>query len=356
MPSTDPHRLDDSRRSVFSAGRLALFLVVGVLFTCSGCARDPLRLRVVGNQLVNGSGQPIRLLGVNRSGSEYGCLYAQGVFAGPTNRWAIKAMAAWRINAVRIPLNETCWLGINGVPDSYSGITYQSAVRRYVRQLNRAGLYVVLDLHWNAPGASRATGQQPMADLDHAPAFWASVARTFRREPAVAFDLYNEPHGVSWRCWRDGCKLPDGWFAAGMQTLVNAVRSAGTTQPIIATGLDWGSELDSWLMYRPHDPANQLAAGLHAYDTVGCRTARCWEAQVASVARRVPVVATELGEKGCTDTFIDRFMRWADLSGVSYLAWTWNPYGCAAPALISTWNGSPTRYGEGFRAHLMALR
>jgi Cellulase (glycosyl hydrolase family 5) len=136
-------------------------------------------------------------------------------------------MTSWRINAVRIPLNEDCWLGINGLPPRYSGARYRMAIRAYAERLHQAGLYVILDLHWNAPGQARATGQQPMADLDHSVAFWSSVARVFKADPAVAFDLYNEPYGISWKCWRDGCILPAGWRTAGMQALVDAVRSTG---------------------------------------------------------------------------------------------------------------------------------
>ena len=135
---------------------------------------------------------------------------------------------------------------------------------------------MILDLHWNAPGRAEATGQQPMADADHAPAFWSSVARAFMADPAVLFDLYNEPNSISWPCWRDGCVLPEGWRTAGMQTLVDAVRSTGAKQPIIATGLDWGNDLSSWLRFRPHDPANQLVAGLHVYNFLGCITVACW--------------------------------------------------------------------------------
>lgn len=312
-------------------------------------------MHVLGGQLVDGQDQPIRLLGVNRSGAEYACVDGLGVVAGPIDRRAIAAMTSWRIGAVRIPLNEDCWLGINGVPPRYSGARYRRALRRYVRRLHRAGLYVILDLHWNAPGRARATGQQPMADLDHAPAFWSSVARAFRADPAVAFELYNEPFGISWRCWRDGCLLPTGWRAAGMQTLVDAVRSSGANQPIIATGLDWGGDLSSWLRFRPRDPANQLIAGLHVYDFRPCVTAGCWVHEVAPTARSVPVVATELGQKACSSPFIDRFMRWADQAGISYLAWAWDPAGCSAPALIRSWSGLPTQSGARFRAHLIAL-
>jgi endoglucanase len=334
---------------------LLLALALGVLATCSACGDDYPGLHVVDNRLVDREGRTVRLLGVNRSGGEYACVGGHGFFAGPTGRRAIDAMRAWRINAVRVPLNEHCWLGINGAPSEYSRARYRRAIRAYVARLHRAGLYVVLDLHWNAPGRAEADSQQPMADLDHAPAFWSSVARAFKDDPAIVFDLYNEPHDITWKCWRDGCRLDDGWRTAGMQTLVDAVRSSGARQPIIATGISWGTDLSSWLDYRPDDPANQLVAGLHFYDFASCTSVGCWRTTVDPVAREVPVVVTEIGEKECSGTFLDRFMSWADSAEVSYLAWSWNPSGCAAPALIHSWDGRPTAPGERLRERLLAL-
>jgi uncharacterized protein YbdZ (MbtH family) len=347
---------------------LLLILAVAGWSGCSGSAPqsrdDPRhardgpqqRLHVAGNELVDAQGQPIRLLGVNRSGAEYSCVAPPdqhlGVFAGPTGERAVAAMTRWGINAVRIPLNEHCWLGIQGAPAHYTSAHYRAAIETYVARLQRAGLYVVLDLHWNAPGTASSTEQQPMADLDYAPAFWSSVAQTFKDNTGVVFDLYNEPNDISWRCWRDGCMLPQGWRTAGMQTLVDAVRSTGARQPLIATGPSWGSDLSSWLRYRPRDPAGQLMAGIHLFDFAGCSEPDCWTGTLAPVARAVPVVATELGQRDCSSDYIERFMSWADSSRISYLGWSWNTAGCGAPSLIRSWSGKPTSSGVRFRDHL----
>ena len=331
--------------------------MLGIAATCASCGSSPgLTVKVVANRLVDANGQPIRLLGVDRSGTEYACIEGLGIFAGPTGKRAIATMSSWDITAVRLPLNEDCWLGINGAPPRFSGARYRAAILAFVHRLHMAGLYVVLDLHWNAPGTAQATGQQPMADADHGPAFWSSVARTFAADPAVIFDLYNEPNGISWQCWREGCVLPAGWRTAGMQSLVDAVRSSGAEQPVIATGLDWGNDLSSWLRYRPHDPAHQLVAGLHVYNDLACSTVACWNSSVLPVAGKVPVVAAELGDKTCYAGFVSSFMSWADSVDVSYLGWSWNPTGCAGPALISSWEGRPTSYGEVIRTHLTELR
>src|SRR6202000_3081270 len=100
----------------------------------------------------------------------------------------------WTASAVRLPLNEDCWLDTN-LPggDPYGGAAYQQEIKSYVADLNAHGLYAILDLHWTAPGSQPALEQQPMPDLDHSPTFWAQVAGTFKSDPGVVFDVFNEP-------------------------------------------------------------------------------------------------------------------------------------------------------------------
>lgn len=313
-------------------------------------------VRVVGNQLVNANRNPVRLLGVDRSGTEYACAQGWGIFDGPFDAASVAAIASWHVDAVRVPLNEDCWLGINGVKPAYSGASYRAAIEGYVSILHRFGLIAVLDLHWSAPGTQLALGQQVMADADHSAAFWSSVATAFRTDPGVVFDLYNEPHDISWSCWLNGCTTAAGWKAAGMQSLLNAVRSAGATQPILAGGDNWAGDLSRWLANKPVDPDHQLAASVHIYNFSACTTPRCWDSTIAPVAATVPVVTGELGENDCAAGFIDSYMSWADAHGVSYLGWTWDTWGCSSgPALIASYNGTPTAFGAGVRAHLAAL-
>ncbi len=312
---------------------------------------------VSGNHLVDAAGHVIRLLGVDRSGTEFACVQGLGNLYGPSSAASVRAMASWHIDAVRVPLNEDCWLGINGVPARYSGAAYRRSVARYVRTIQSIGLVVVLDLHWNAPGRERSTGQQVMADADHSPTFWRSVAAYFRADHGLVFDLYNEPHDISWPCWLHGCVTGAGWRTAGMQSLVDAVRSAGATQPLMVGGLEWAGSLAGWLRYEPRDPLHQLVASVHSYNFGGCVTAACWNANVLRVARHVPIVTGELGENDCADGYIDRYMSWADAHGISYLGWAWDAgTSCSGfPSLVSSWSGTPTAYGIGLKAHLAAL-
>jgi hypothetical protein len=338
-----------------------------------------LAIYVSGNRLINKKGQTIRLIGVNAAAG-VGCVTvgqsSPGIFFAPSTTQAAAAMASWHINAVRITMNEDCWLGINGINSAYSGSNYQNAIINFVNLLHSYGMYVIIDLHVNAPGTKEATSQQVMADADHATDYWKSVASVFKNDPAVIFDAYNEPHITTtnaqtadpWQCWRDGCTitvLDQGhnqpvagatpWQALGMQGLVNAIRSTGATNPIMLGGLNWSEDLTQFLQYLPNDPQHQLIASYHNYQ--GLRnTLFYWNSVIARIAKQMPVVTGEFGEKDCQTSFVSQYMNWADQHNISYLAWAWwTPSDCNALGLLSDWNGSPSAYGQTFYDHFRAV-
>ncbi|MFD1662368.1 cellulose binding domain-containing protein [Streptomyces caeni] len=331
-------------------------------------------LHVSGNRLVDSGGATRRLLGVNRSGGEFMCVQGYGIFDGPVDDAAVQAIADWKTDAVRIPLNEECWLGLSNIKPEYAGANYIGAVKDLVARVEAHGMTPVLDLHWtygqytgNSAGCSdvHATCQKPMPDAQYTPSFWASVASTFKDDPAVAFDLFNEPYPdratttatQAWQCWRDGGTCPGiGYEVAGMQDLVDAVRGTGATNVILAGGLAYSNDLSQWLTYRPDDPAGNLVAAYHVYNFNACANESCWNSTLAPVAAQVPLVAGEVGENTCSHGFVDQVMKWFDDRGLSYLGWTWNTWDCSSgPSLISGYDGTPTSYGIGLRDHLRAL-
>jgi endoglucanase len=312
----------------------------------------PPQLHVSGDQILDAANTPVQLNGVNRSGAEYACIQGWGFFDGPTDAASIVAMHSWHIHVVRVPLNEDCWLGINLPNPAYGGTAYRQAITGFVHRLENNGMNVILDLHWSAPGTTAADGQRPMADVDHSPAFWRSVALKFGQDQAVLFDLFNEPHDISWGCWLNGCTLPEGWKAAGMQRLVNAVRNAGAKNVLLLGGIGWSGDITEWHQYEPTDPLGQLVAAWHVYNFGGCTDATCWAANVAGVAGAAPVLLGEFGENDCAHPFVDSLMSWADGQGIGYVAWTWDAWDCnSGPALITDYSGAPTTYGEGVRSH-----
>jgi endoglucanase len=322
-------------------------------------------LHVQGNKIVNALSQNVVLHGVNRSGFEQGCASYNTLFGeGPLDQASVDAIKSWRTNVVRVTLNEDCWLGINGVNPAYSGSIYQAAVKSWVTLLNQSGLYAIVDLHWSAPGTTLATGQQPMADMDHSPTYWTQVATAFKNNPGVIFDLYNEPWPDSnrdtvaaWTCWRDGGSCPGVPFqAAGMQTLVNAVRNTGATNLILLGGVQYSNTFTQWVQYKPADPQNNLAASWHGYEFNWCVTVTCYDSNLGTLAAQYPVVAEEVGVDNCDATWFNTLLNWLDSKGIGYLAWTWNIWGgCSAISLISDYAGTPTQYGLIYKNHLAAL-
>lgn len=332
-------------------------------------------LHVQGNKLLNASNQTVVLHGVNKAGSEYMCVGGGGggggVFDGPFDQASVLAIKSWRVNAVRIGLNEHCWLGVNGAPQGYSAATYQTAIKNYVNLLNQNGLYAILELHWSAPGSQLATGQQPMMDMDHTPTFWSQVANAFKNNTAVIFEPHNEPYPdggapnttAAWTCWRDGGTCSGVSFqAAGMQTIVNSIRSTGATNVIALGGLRWSNYLTQWLAYKPSDPLNNLVAAWHTYDFNTCNTVSCYDSTVGVVAAVAPVIATEIGTNSCNATFMNTLMNWLDSKQLGYLAWQWQgPPGswyntsCSEITLISDFTGTPTTYGLIYKQHLAIL-
>lgn len=359
--------------------------------TLTGLAPDP-DLHVVGNSLEDASGQQVRLLGVDATGTEDACIQDRGFSWGPFDAAEAASIAAWHANAVRVPLNEDCWLGINGSPARYSGAAYQAAIEGWVTELNAAGLVAILDLHWSAPGTIVAAKQWQMPDATHSITFWSQVASAFKGDPLVVFDLFNEPFlggrtpdASDWACWRNGCSstvqdcvTPTNparctnvtYQVAGMQQLVDAVRSAGADQPLMVGGLGWASTpcnhgrggTCNWITYEPVDPIHQLVASFHVYyDHTDCDTLSCWTTTLAPLAEKVPVVTGELGEKTCTATFVQQYIQWADAHGVSYLLWAWQPattvntLACGPQRLLSNWSGAPNGLnpvGPMFLSHL----
>jgi hypothetical protein len=328
---------------------------------------------VSGNRLLTASGARYRMLGVNRASAEFACVQGKGMWDSPTpDQASVDAMKAWNIHAVRIPLNEDCWLGTFGTP---SGTTYQQAVKDYVSLLVANGINPIVEMHWNhgvyagnasACADANATCQKPMPDAQYAPTFWTQVANAFKGNNAVVFDLFNEPYPdaannfsnatAAWTCLRDGGTCTGITYqVAGMQSLVNAVRATGATNVIMVAGLTWTNDLTQWLTFRPTDPTGNLMASWHTYNFNACVTTSCWDSQIGTVAAQVPVTAGEIGQNTCAHDYIDQVMAWADAHGVGYLAWTWNPWGCSqGNVLINDYSGTATStFGEGFRAHLL---
>lgn len=368
------------RRLAFAAFAATLLLGAGA----NAAAPQPV---VDGNRIVDSlTAKRFVPHGVNFPGYEYACQQGFGDYGeeGTEPEEIVStaaAIASWKINTVRLPLNQDCWLGDDGLPAG--GLTvagYRQSVENFVAALNEAGIVAIVDLHWSGPNGVVADGLRPMPD-NRTAAFWHSVATRFKDNRSVIFDLFNEPHSrwnaddskvfdLSWNCWASGgCQAPAEpdtalisglrWYqAAGLRNLTTVVRNAGATQPILLSGIDYANDLRGWLAHAPDD--DQLIAGFHNYLVQRCKTVRCWDDEIAPLAEKVPVLTAEIGQNDCgTPGHLNRFMNWADDHLIGYLAWAWwdlPVLGCSNFALVSDLDGTPLPpVGTALHSHLANL-
>lgn len=337
-----------------------------------------LAVSIKGGKFVDASGAVLQLRGVNVSALEF--VAAQGwspgdPWGGVKPNWA--AIASWKANCVRIPLNSQSWLGVNGTDP---GNNYRQTVQQTVADAHAQGFYVILDLHWTAPTTNKALAQQAMPTKDHDIDFWTSLASTFKNDPGVIFELYNEPfqYGdyysgdpltsiyvgggniikflTGGATYTAACNSP----VASMTDMLAAVRATGATNVVLIGGYDWCSAMDKWLAMAPKDP--QVGAAWHPYPGQPQSTSFPQDktSVPAILAAGYPVVATETGDHDVPGTigspFVSSLLPWCDNQGISYTPWTWDVWLNPDNVLIKDSAGTPTDgYGQYVKQHFLDM-
>lgn len=323
-------------------------LVLGASGTAS--AAPPPELRVVKNAVVDGRGQRVRLRGVNAASLEW---TSNG--EGHILETIQTAIRDWRVNHVRLPLAQDRWFG-KANEQTDEGKAYRALVKQAVDLCAEQGCYIILDLHWSDAGAwGKQIAQHKMPDANSA-AFWKEVATAYKNHPAVLFDLYNEPHDVSWDVWLMGGEVTEKgpkpgetttYRAVGLQSLLDTVRATGAKNVVIAGGLNWSYDLDAIVQGRRlADPVGHgVIYANHAYPFKG-DTVETWIARMERATKELPVIVSEFGSdpKGGAGLSGEQWVRkMLDALEQHEWAWTaWDLHPGAGPTLISDWKYTPT--------------
>ena len=324
-------------------------------------SRWPSELRVVGNRLHDSQGNEVWLQGVNAGGLE----------TLPQDRQVIKSVVVaideWEANCVRVPMNEAFWYGKSAYQKD-GGKEYRAILDQIITLAANRGAYIAIDLHrFRAPKTEHAE-------------FWKDFARTYKDHPAVLFDVFNEPHGVSWEVWRNGGWIDEakgkdesaflteeekkknrGFQSVGMQGLVNAVRSTGARNIIIAGGVFWCNDLsgiaDGFAL--EDQSGNGIMYSWHTYNWH-----TDWEKKVLATAAKYPIFVGECGADTKKMDFIpladqeDPYTWVPDMLGFIQqhrLNWTgWCLHPKASPVMISDWSYTPTPYWGAFARRALA--
>jgi len=343
-----------------------LILVAAVLTSTTGCqsptiAEKPdvpaklLPLKVVGSRILDSKNQPVRLCGVNAASLEW-TSDGEGHILQTVN----VAIRDWHVNIIRLPLSQDRWFG-EAPEQTDGGKAYHDLVRQVVDECATQHCYIILDLHWSDCNEwGRNIGQHSMPDLNSV-AFWKDFVPVYANNPAVIFDLYNEPHDVSWDVWLKGGMILDkpnrrnmaakNYLCVGMQEMLDTIRAAGAKNVVIAGGLDWAYDFSGILAGRQlFDPkGNGVIYANHCYDNKR-DSVYTWIAKMEQATARLPVIVSEFGgnsgpsKRVSADDWLMHVLQAIDDHQWSYTAWDLHPV--AGPRLISDWNYTPSpRYG-----------
>jgi endoglucanase len=277
------------------------------------------------------------------------------------------AIDDWHVNHIRLPMSQDRWFGKAPEQDD-QGKAYRAIVDEIVKLCASKGVYIMLDLHWSNAGVwGEQIGQHSMPDENSA-AFWKDVAPIYANHPAVIYDLYNEPHNVSWDIWLNGGEITDRpnrrnqtprtFKAVGMQQLLDIVRAAGAKNLVVVGGLDWAYDFSGILEGRQlKDPTgNGLIYANHCYNNKN-QAVETWIANMEKAAKKFPIIISEFGGayykpgeepprrrsggmRRNDGDWLMRVLQAIEDHEWSYTAWDFHP--SAGPTLISGWDYTPS--------------
>lgn len=343
------------------AGRFAALAAIGAMLAAVAPATDALLpLKVGGTQLVTSNGAPVRLRGVNCAGLEWSSNGDGQILTTVT-----AAVRDWHANLIRLPLAQDRWFG-KADEQQDGGEGYRALVRQIVDVCAAGDAYLILDLHWSNAGEwGRNIGQHNLPDKNSI-VFWKDVATAFKDHPAVLFDLYNEPAHINWDQWLNGGPMVETnektgvslrYEAIGMQALVDAIRSTGAKNVIVAGGINWAYELEGIPGQRElkdatgHGVIYAVHPYPHHYDGLGRETVAQVTARMEAFAKQLPMIVLEFGsieamwpfppEWQMTDEKWNReIIAVLESRGWNWAAWDFHT--TAWPCLIADWDFTPT--------------
>ena len=336
---------------------LAGLLILLATFTLEAetNTNSPAPLHVEVNRVKNAAGQIVRLRGVNIPSLEWSNTGEH------INQSVQVAIEQWRANIIRLPLSQDRWFG-HASGQSDGGARYREIVAEAVRAASARSAYVLLDLHWSNAGVwGKHIAQHKMPDTNSV-TFWKAVAETYANDPAVLFDLYNEPHDVSWDIWKNGGLVKEkikekgqtnevSYEAAGLQKLIDIVRAAGAKNIVVVGGLDWAYDLTGINKGYALDDKNGygIIYASHIYPWKGPGSQQ-WEPKVGIIAAKYPIL---IGEVGCDTTskpepsvWAPRILQYIEQRQFHWTAWCFHP--AASPRLLKDWTYEPTPYWGAF--------
>ncbi len=310
-------------------------------------------LYTLGNKIVNAeTGYPVLLRGVNRSGLEYSAPGGQGSLASAgISESEFDEIAAWGANLVRIPFNQDWALRTS----EYDPEAYLAALDRVIAMAAARNVYTLLDLQWLDAVSPR--GRLPNGRINFVPPLpnlgsielWKQLASRYRGEPAVLYDVFNEPHdplpddaGALHGIRPDDTLVPlrlrrvtlAEWQPWAIR-LVSAIRSEHPSALIFVSGVDWGYDLQ----HLPCPDLDRVVYSSHVYP----KKKKTWRSAFGDLSLQLPVFIAEWGGLEKDLSWGKELAHYLDDLELGWAAWSWSDH----PRLVQpTSSSEPTAFGN----------
>jgi uncharacterized protein (TIGR03437 family) len=168
--------------------------------------------------ILDPSGKPVLLRGLNRSGTGSG-----NADANATDQEYAAQNQLLSMNVVRLFVNAAWWTSNVNVP--IANLAYQSYIDQLIQRAKKYGNYVVIlkagqfpdapcgadgkncpapnqgDLNCQANASVCAAQDTTGNTIDTAFGFWAAFAKKYATDPAILYDTWEDMHGIDANTW-----------------------------------------------------------------------------------------------------------------------------------------------------------
>lgn len=332
-----------ARRRVVRASGLLVFvggLAVGAWVPSVGATSNDsstTSYQVVGNKIIGPGGHqfvPYGFVLACLAERTYGCSTEPTDSDPLSDLSKIQASSAfWRANVVRIQVAPE---NLNSGESVSQGVLHDLSDE--VRLANRLGMVAIItdqQEYFSGPPLPTAT----------AVPFWNTIASKFKDDPAVFFDLFNEPRlglakgsgkkgSTYWNVWRNGGTTTTAkatrYDFVGMQTLLSDIRSDGAENIVIAEGLNVDKNLKGIPQYALS--GTNVAYGMEPDLTPKDDTPEEWALNWGNLSKSVPIMMEAFqdwpGSPTCnvdSPTLLPQLLSYLKAMHLGLIVWTLNP-------------------------------
>ena len=316
-----------------------------------------------GARLVDGSGDEVRIRGVNWFGFETSAGVPHGLWSRNLDDM-LDQIADLGFNTIRVPFSAAIIdadqpvQSVNEAENpGLAGLTSLEVLDRFVARSGERGLAVILDRHTLAPDNRHHLWYDDQYAPERLVSDWEFLAERYRDVPnIVGADLYNEPHDEA--CW--GCGDPAVDWHAAAEEAGDAIHAIEPDWLVFIEGVEhadgascdrpdandctwWGGDLSAAddtpvvlaepnkVVYSPHEYATSVFRQSWFDDAdFPANMPAIWDEFWGDLERadEAPVMVGEFGttlDAEIDGVWLETLLGYLDEVGGGFTFWTFNP-------------------------------